>query len=1169
MAEAIAGLAVATSIITVVETTSKVVAIGWRCYREIKTAPKELVDVMSELMSLQGILNTLQSHLSTPHDHNSKDFLALEVLNQPDGVLAACTVVLQDVLRIIGGLQKKKISSVIAAATGGQKLLETKSRIERLKSLLMLALSSDHITLSHAIEEHLHLAFGELKHGQEKIHCELLNIDNHITKLSRVSDEIASSQKEKHKSDQYYEIRRWLSTVDFEANHSNACKLQQPGTGLWLIEGKDFSEWARKDHSTFWLHAIPGAGKTILCSTVIQELQSRSQPVANSPEQPEISTIVYFYFDFRNSEQQHTEGMLCSLLGQLANKLSGVPEEICALCDIYKDKTSRPSSEELVAILTLVIQKYFDKVYVALDALDECSERQVLLPILHQLMDSKCASIFLTSRREHDIQKSLSKVSIYSAAIESTDVALDVELFVNRQIKAIESLRDLNVDLQNEIIQELVGGAKGMQVWPSAPFRWVVCQLDALKPLGRPKAIRNALKSLPKTIDGSYDRILLAIQSEEEKELIRRTLQFIIFAIRPMTIQEIADAVVVEDGSTALDPDDRFHTPEHLVKNVRSLLTTTGGYLGLSHYSVQEYLLSPRISKGPASYFAMTKSNADEEIGRICLTYLAYDDFNAGPCKSYAESRFRIDRYPFLKYAAHSWFLHSREEQAQKSVVCLFDKIWTTVESPKYLSWYQAFCNKIMAHNRNDDPQKTTNPPPMVYYPALWGLHVLLERLLIDDANVNIQGGYYGQALQAAAVNQNHQCFEILLDHGADVHAQGGYFGNALQASAFVGCEDMVKALVDRNCNVNTKGGVFGNALYAASSGGHTGTVCMLLEAGADVNAPRETVGHPFAGPCAYPLAVAASNGHYLTCKTLIDKGALVNAQWGLLGDALQQASFNGRTGVVELLLERGAEVNAQEVSHGNALIYACYAGHEQVARLLLIHGADVSSHGGIDNETPLQTAAHGGFPRIVSLLIQYGADANEQSGFYGNALQGAAYRGQERIVETLLSLGADVNGAGGYYGSALHTACLNGSIIVVKMLLNRGADPNFLSDIHGNALQFAARYSTAEIVQLLLERGAKVNALGGKYHTALHAAALRGYENIVDILLMAGADVGIIGGEYGSALDAATARRHMNVVERLRKAEREKEAIIPALVPTDILVPIPSYSADGQQSAE
>lgn len=197
---------------------------------------------------------------------------------------------------------------------------------------------------------------------------------------------------------------------------------------------------------------------------MIQGLQSRSQPIANKLGQPAKSTTIYFYFDFRDSEKQHTEGMLSSLLSQLANELTEVPKEICALWEMYKDKKRRPSSEELLSILTLVIKKYFDKVYIALDALDECSEHHIFLPILRQLMDSKCASIFLTSRGEDDIRKSLSKESMYSAAIESADVALDVELFVNRQIKATESLRDLNVGLQNDIVQQLVRGAKGMQV---------------------------------------------------------------------------------------------------------------------------------------------------------------------------------------------------------------------------------------------------------------------------------------------------------------------------------------------------------------------------------------------------------------------------------------------------------------------------------------------------------------------------------------------------------------------------------------------------------------------------------------------------------------------------------------------------------------------------------
>jgi hypothetical protein len=61
-------------------------------------------------MSLQGVLSTLHSYLSTLHyGHDLQNLSALEVLGQPDGVLATCTLMLQDALYIPEGLQKRKV----------------------------------------------------------------------------------------------------------------------------------------------------------------------------------------------------------------------------------------------------------------------------------------------------------------------------------------------------------------------------------------------------------------------------------------------------------------------------------------------------------------------------------------------------------------------------------------------------------------------------------------------------------------------------------------------------------------------------------------------------------------------------------------------------------------------------------------------------------------------------------------------------------------------------------------------------------------------------------------------------------------------------------------------------------------------------------------------------
>jgi ankyrin repeat protein len=79
----------------------------------------------------------------------------------------------------------------------------------------------------------------------------------------------------------------------------------------------------------------------------------------------------------------------------------------------------------------------------------------------------------------------------------------------------------------------------------------------------------------------------------------------------------------------------------------------------------------------------------------------------------------------------------------------------------------------------------------------------------------------------------------MLLDQGADVNAQGGYFSNALQAASREGHEQIVQMLLDQGAGVNAHSGNLSNALQAASKEGHRKVVQMLLDhQSADVNAP-------------------------------------------------------------------------------------------------------------------------------------------------------------------------------------------------------------------------------------------------------------------------------------------------------------------------------------------
>ncbi|KAI5788683.1 ankyrin repeat-containing domain protein [Pyronema domesticum] len=88
--------------------------------------------------------------------------------------------------------------------------------------------------------------------------------------------------------------------------------------------------------------------------------------------------------------------------------------------------------------------------------------------------------------------------------------------------------------------------------------------------------------------------------------------------------------------------------------------------------------------------------------------------------------------------------------------------------------------------------------------------HLLIEK----GAEVNSEGGYYGNALQAAAMEDHKAIAKFLIERGAEVNAEGRRYGNALQAAAARGCGTMVELLVQRGADIGTIGGDHTSTLW-------------------------------------------------------------------------------------------------------------------------------------------------------------------------------------------------------------------------------------------------------------------------------------------------------------------------------------------------------------------
>src|SRR4051812_41045718 len=93
------------------------------------------------------------------------------------------------------------------------------------------------------------------------------------------------------------EMHKWLgNSVDPSIHYNMARKLRQRDTGDWLLKSAQFCEWKSAAGSNLWLYGKPGSGKTILSSTVIEDVNT------NLPKIPS-SSLLFFYFryDFKTT----------------------------------------------------------------------------------------------------------------------------------------------------------------------------------------------------------------------------------------------------------------------------------------------------------------------------------------------------------------------------------------------------------------------------------------------------------------------------------------------------------------------------------------------------------------------------------------------------------------------------------------------------------------------------------------------------------------------------------------------------------------------------------------------------------------------------------------------------------------------------------------------------
>lgn len=604
-------------------------------------------------------------------------------------------------------------------------------------------------------------------------------------------------------------------------------------------------------------------------------------------------------------------------------------------------------------------------------------------------------------------------------------------------------------------------------------FLWVTFQLSDICSRHSDYDIRVALQELPRGLVETYDRLLGRVLRDGNEELVQKIFRWVACARRPLSLEELQEAVAVEPHQEYSEPDRYINGITRIPLWCHGLASCDeeDGALQFAHSTIKDFLFHQYRDKSHSN-FHINPTEADIQLGEACVTYLSFNDFKTqlikGPTPQNpdrtgripeaairvavgskaslaisrltrfgkrghykragsevkfpwsADSENKFNNHPFLEYASANWLFHSKG--FRKENVLLWEK-WTAL----------LLSETDLLEESIEGTQKL--------------LHLTLDQqhhaLLQWAADMKRQF----TSSEIEALSERDLCVEPTTFMRTIMQAAGPTEHHALSAFRFEAKEDESKAcrleveLVDDKLikvllksEFETYESALKSLLHQAADDGHIEAVKMLLDADSGMNSKEKV------------LQDVSRKGYTWVAESLAAKADANSPPcWDSSRTALQAAAESDHIEMLNRLIAAGADVNkpGKGVNGRTALQAAAESGHSETVNRLLLVGADVNAPAAPDHgRTALQAAAESGHIEILNRLLAAGADVNAPAAERGGrtALQAAAESGHSRIVDKLLIAGADVNASGAPRGgtTAFEAAVVQGHVDIVAKL--RGA---------------------------------------------------------------------------------------------------------------------------------
>ncbi|KAH7145454.1 hypothetical protein B0J13DRAFT_501157 [Dactylonectria estremocensis] len=1023
--------------------------------KSVRRSRQEVAELLGEVKTVSLLLHNLSIvafELET--DPAASEIDDQQSLNIKPHHLHGCQTLLT---RLETGLTK--------ASTG----LESSSTLKRVNSSLRWPFSSTETkemlqemqrhnqTISLALEADSMSSLRKCLSRQEET-------KNRVKDLQITTKKLLDIETKIYLDEQRRRVLQLFSKSNPRSEFETAKRLRHPLTGLWFADSPEFDEWYNTPNAKIWLSGIPGAGKSIIAGTVINECLQRTK---TNPR----TAVAYFFCTYRDPKTHVSSTILSSLAAQLAQQSESAYQ---VLAEYYEELqpeqqlSAEPTVDELLEVICTMCTSY-SQVYLIIDGIDECGNRveASLRDLLSVAMTEthEIVNIAILSRDEAPIRHQLEE---YFYCIEMEAHTEDIQLYVASELEAriaSKRLRLRSLELKDHIMTRLISGAKGM-------FRWVACQLDHICELPTDRDRREALERLPPTLPSSYERILMRLEdsSDAVRDLVRKTLQLIsVSRVKKLNFKEICEALSVSDVSDTLDDEDMVDRYE-VLHWCGSLVRTSDKdeFIEFAHYTVQEYLEQACPAHAKLKAYAISDDKAYHLLGSLCLRYLTLTNFAEVP-ETYESHLSRVRRrnhlHPFYEYAASHWPYFIQHLSAQSHASPGLEELFRIDKTANFCSWTIQVIDYYFSQMSEASPASShseggfnaamkiiaavlTPDFTPLHMAAVLGLPDLCTQLLEQGANLNMRSNF-GTPLQCAIAS-----FSIF---------------------SKVDCFDVFESV--------ETGSLETEFIPAAA---RRSTVQLLMKAGAD---PGLNFSTPFRKSTAVSLPI-------VSCTRAPDFEIVVD------------------------LLMAGVTVEDDDLEHFDAFFQAPFRTPDHIRSNFdggIVFSKLLGALGGSKMPTSAQSRLYTSTLRFMNrmrletrglsaeVLPAYNASGDEVREFVTSIIKKNDVPTLELFLKSSRSelvkvAGLDASDPDPGLNS-LHIAIKAGSLDVLDLLLGFGCDPNSQAEDGRTPAQLCYRDEHQDALQILLRHGASTVIPDKKLKTIWHLSAEKKSIRILRVL--------------------------------------------------------------------